>query len=213
MNRADQQGTEMKVEFFLDYRSPYSYLASTQVGRLDAEVEITPVDAFSVMRSVNNQPSTACPPKARYAFSDAVRWAKYYGVPFAPNMGLLSAMRTGQFDGTLLPRAGLAARQLGVFGEASEALFGVLWASNDDLTTDEGRERFLTERGLPSLLWQTAMTQEIGEELAELSKGAAGRGVFGVPTFFIDSEIFFGNDRLQFVEARLRELAVKGESA
>jgi 2-hydroxychromene-2-carboxylate isomerase len=61
------EGPDMLVEFIFDYPSPYAYLASTQLGRLGVPVRSEPVGIVDVMRRVNNQPSPACPPKARYA--------------------------------------------------------------------------------------------------------------------------------------------------
>ncbi len=102
----------MQVEFILDYRSPYAYLANTQLKLLDAPVAYKPIDIVEVMKKVNNQPSPLCPPKARYAAIAAARWAKRYDVGFSPNAALIQAMREGRFEGALLSRAGLAAQEL-----------------------------------------------------------------------------------------------------
>ncbi|MFD1561713.1 DsbA family protein [Paraburkholderia silviterrae] len=80
----------MKVEFFLDYGSPCAYLANTQIHRLNTDVEITPPDAPSVMQAENNQMSSACPARMRYASLAIARWAKHYDVPFAPNRRALT---------------------------------------------------------------------------------------------------------------------------
>lgn len=87
----------VQVEFVLDYRSPYRYLANTRVKRLGAQTVYTPVDIVSVMKKVNNQPSTMCPPKAKYAGVDAARWARHYDVPFSPNGGVLEALKQGHW--------------------------------------------------------------------------------------------------------------------
>jgi DSBA-like thioredoxin domain len=89
---------KMQVQFVLDYRSPYAYLANAQIASLGAQVSYEPVDILSVMKEVNNQPSPMCPPKAKYAGLDATRWAKHYGVPFSPNMALLAALRQGDLE-------------------------------------------------------------------------------------------------------------------
>jgi len=203
----------MKVVFYLDYRSPFAYLANSQVGALPAEVERKPVDVISVMQAVNNQPSTACPSKVRYSLLDANRWAKHYGVPFSPNMALLRAMGSRQFDGVTLVKAALAAEDLGVFEAANTAFFSAVWASDMDLTSDSIRTEFLRSNGLPSMLWEAAMDPSIAERLTMQSRSAAERGVFGVPTFFVGDEMFFGNDRLQFVGDCLRKPASVGDAA
>ena len=117
----------MQVQFILDYRSPYAYLANTQIMSMGVQIEHKPVEIVSVMKRVNNQPSPMCPPKAKYAGLDAARWAKHYGVPYSPNRPLLEALRTGQLKSDLLSRAGIAAQKLGAFQQVNDALFGAVW--------------------------------------------------------------------------------------
>ncbi|WP_024519504.1 2-hydroxychromene-2-carboxylate isomerase [Bradyrhizobium sp. Tv2a-2] len=196
----------MPIEFVLDYRSPYSYLASTQITKLGAQVHYQPIDIVWVMKKVDNQPSSLDSPKVRYSVVDGVRWAKQYGVPFSPNVKLFDALMQGQVRSDLLSRAGIAGQQLGAFEKVSSALFTVVWGGNsDDLTSEEGRSKFAKSHALPPELWDVANSDDVGEKLATNNERAAARGVFGVPTFFVGDEMFFGNDRLSFVKARLQE--------
>ncbi|MET1025758.1 MAG: DsbA family protein [Dongiaceae bacterium] len=195
----------MRVEFILDYRSPYAYLLNTQMKNLNTTVEYRPIDIVEVMKKVNNQPSPLCPPKGRYALFDAGRWAQHYGVGFTPNMAFLQALREGRFEGTMASRAALAAQQLGVFDRLNDALFTAIWAGTDDLVSDEGRAAFLVRHHIAAPdLWRLAEDPSIRKKLAEDALEFAERGVFGVPTVFVDSEMFFGNDRLDFIRARLQ---------
>jgi 2-hydroxychromene-2-carboxylate isomerase len=57
----------MRIDFVLDYRSPYAYLANTQIGAFGAEVGYQPVDIFWVMKQVDNNAFPMCPTKAKYA--------------------------------------------------------------------------------------------------------------------------------------------------
>ena len=193
----------MNLQSVFDYRSPYAYLANTRLPGLNHPVDYIAVDIIAVMKQVNNQPSPACPPKARYSGIDAGRWAALYQVPFAPNPAFFQAMREGQVDGALLVRAALAAQQTGVFETLHPALFAAVWAGNADLASPQGRDHFVSELGLNTDLWQLADSPAIRDQLAANNDEAARRGVFGVPTFFCDDEMFFGNDRLDFVRAAL----------
>ena len=193
----------MQVQFILDYRSPYAYLANTQIMSMGVQIEHKPVEIVSVMKRVNNQPLPMCPPKAKYAGVDAARWAKHYGVPYSPNRPLLEALRTGQLKSDLLSRAGIAAQKLGAFQQVNDALFGAVWGCSAALTSAVDRLNFLTSRALPLELWDIAESAEIQELLAANGERAIAQGVFGVPTFFVDGEMFFGNDRLDFVKAKL----------
>jgi 2-hydroxychromene-2-carboxylate isomerase len=193
----------MQVQFVLDYRSPYAYLANTQLASMGAELSYEPLDIVSVMKKVNNQPSPMCPPKAKYAKLDATRWAKHYGVPFSPNGALFDALRQGHVRNDLFSRAAIAGQQLGVFGQMNDALFGAVWAGSDDLASADGRSQFAVRHALPPELWELAESAEVEEKLTANNERAVARGVFGVPTFFVNDEMFFGNDRLSFVKASL----------
>lgn len=194
----------MILQFVFDYRSPYAYLANTRLPSLNAPIDYRPVDVLAVMRAVNNRPSPECPAKARYSRKDAGRWARLYGVPLAPNAALMGAMKTGDFDGTLLGRAGLAAIELGVFEAAHDALFAAVWAGEDDVLSASGKAAFLTRNGIDADIWQRADSPEIRERLALNDEHAVSHGVFGVPSFLVGGELFFGNDRLDFVRAALQ---------
>jgi len=194
----------MRIEFISDYRSPYSYLANAKLKTMEVDVDHKPLDIVAVMRLVNNRPSPECPAKARYSGIDAPRWAKLYGVEFSPNQALLKAMSAGAFDGATLSRVALVAQRLGIFDQVNDALFEAMWAGDDDLASEDGRSRFLRKRNIAADdLWSLGSEPEIVRLQAEQAKAAADRGVFGAPTIFVGDEMFFGNDRLSFVEARL----------
>jgi 2-hydroxychromene-2-carboxylate isomerase len=204
----------MDVEFVYDYRSPYAYLADTQLATLGARIVYKPVEILSVMKAGNNQPTPKCPPKQRYTALDAARWAEHYGVLLTCNSAFLRAMAAGRFDGALLLRVDLAARELGVFDSVHKALFEAVWASSADLTTEEGRKSFFGARGIRvDEVWRLACEQRTGELLARRGEEAVERGVFGVPTFFVGEEMFFGNDRLDFVRERLWAVRPEGVTA
>jgi 2-hydroxychromene-2-carboxylate isomerase len=195
----------MPVEFVFDYPSPYAYLASTQLENLGVPVCYEPIGIVEVMKRVNNQPSPACPPKARYAAIDAARWAHRYDVPFEINQAFLTALGTGTFDYQILTRGALVAQELDVFAPYNTAVFAAIWGKPQDIVTEGGRETFLKTLGIDaSHFWRRAESPDLHEELRRRNDVAAQRGVFGVPTFFVDNEMYFGNDRLDFVRAAVR---------
>ncbi|MDG9928985.1 MULTISPECIES: 2-hydroxychromene-2-carboxylate isomerase [unclassified Pseudomonas] len=195
----------MSLQSVFDYRSPYAYLANTRLPELNTTISYFPVDILEVMKKVNNQPSPACPAKAKYSGTDAGRWAAIYGVPLIPNGAFFQAMRAGQVEGAILARAAVAALEVGIFDIVHSALFEAVWAGTDDLVTPEGRAAFLQKLGLDVDIWQIADSPAVREQLAANNEEAARRGVFGVPTFFCGNEMFFGNDRLDFVRAALKK--------
>ena len=198
-----QTEENVQVQFVFDYRSIYSYLANTQINTLGVLIDYQPVDIVAVMKEVNNQPSPMCPPKARYSHMDATRWAGRYGVPLSANKALFDAMRQGVLKNAFLSRAALAAQQMGIFEQVNDALFGAVWAGSEDLATEEGRSHFAATRGIPAALWEVAESPDVVTQLAANNARAVANGVFGAPTFFVDQEMFFGNDRLSFVKGKL----------
>jgi 2-hydroxychromene-2-carboxylate isomerase len=197
------------IDFVFDYRSPYSYLGDTQLKRLGADVRYVPIDILAVMTEVNNQPSPKCPPKAAYAALDAGRWAARYGVALRKNQAFFGSFARKETDPALLSRAAIAAQRLGIFDKVHTGLFEAVWGGGADLSTAEARDKFLESLGVADVrLWERADEPDIRQALEANSHAAAKRGVFGVPTFFVGDEMFFGNDRVEFVADALKKRAV-----
>jgi 2-hydroxychromene-2-carboxylate isomerase len=192
------------IEFYFDYLSPYAYLANTQLAKLDAEIAYRPVFIMDVMKLVNNQPSPKCPAKARYAALDAARWAKRYAVPLSHNQNLWRALSSGQLDPHCLIRGALAAQEAGEFHQYHAAIFNAVWRMPHDLASASERDAVLQDAGLsPEAIWARADSAALHAQLDQCNREAAEKGIFGAPTFVIEGEMFFGNDRLDFVAERI----------
>ena len=195
----------MSLKFVFDYRSPYAYLANTQLKSLPVTAQMLPVDIVAVMAIVGNQPSPKCPPKARYSGMDAGRWARRYGVPLSPNKAAMAAMGSGQIAADLFSRAAVAAQDLGVFDALHGALFSAYWVEPVDLVSEQGRVQLLRNQGIDVDVWAHAEQDAVRDALRSRVEAAAEQGVFGAPTFFVGEEMFFGNDRLKFVRDALTQ--------
>lgn len=127
-------------------------------------------------------------------------WARHYGVPFRPNpyfpVNTLTLMR------------GAAAAQLdGFFERYHPAIYRAMWVDGRNLNDMTEVAKVLTEAGLDAArVGQRVQDQDVKDRLKATTDEAVARGVFGAPTCFVDDTMFFGNDRLPFVE-----LALKGE--
>ena len=138
----------MTVRFAFDYRSPFSYLANSQLAGLGASsIEFQPVDVLRLMEKVNNQPSSKCSNKLKYAFADAARWAAIYGLPLQPNRAFFASPEAPQVARLLL-RGALAAEAHGVFGPYHAAIFEAMWGTPADLITTQGRLAVLAAKVL-----------------------------------------------------------------
>lgn len=194
-----------RIEFFYDFRSPYSYLAFTQLRAMDVEVALRPMQILEVMKIVGNTPTTiTCAAKGRYARIDLARWAQRYGIPFQP-----SNMREN--DGDACSRAVLAARTPAEADAITLALYRAGWSEAKPLATRADILAAIAAAGIdPAPIAARIDAPEIVAQLEANTKEAAERGVFGSPTTFVGDAMFFGNDRLDFLRehlARLEEAA------
>lgn len=190
------------LEFFFDLSSPYSYLAATQVEavceRAGARLFWKPMLLGAVFKAVSNTMPAAVIPKAQYMLKDLTRWAAHYGVPFRMS--------------SRFPVNALKAMRLIVAAEASEknaalalALFRAVWVDDRDVTAEDELRAIAGEVGLDGgPLLAAIETQEVKDKLRAYTDQAIARGVFGAPALIVGSELFWGNDRLHFVEEALR---------
>jgi 2-hydroxychromene-2-carboxylate isomerase len=196
-----------RLEFFFDYGSPYSYLADSQLRALRArtgcEIRYRPMLLGGVFKATGNR-SPALEPveaKRRYGGVELRRFVDRLGVPFQWNPHF-------PIDTLRLMRAAHAAQRLGVFPAFHAAVYPAFWAAGEDLGDDAVVARVLGAAGLEGdRLLAAAREDEAKAALRATTDEAVARGAFGAPTFFVDDEMFFGNDRLDFVERALREAA------
>ncbi|MGY4256666.1 2-hydroxychromene-2-carboxylate isomerase [Bradyrhizobium sp. USDA 4516] len=196
-----------QIEFYFDFGSPYSYLAQTQLKKLAADAQATivymPINVLDLMKATGNTPTTIeCKAKRKYAKSDLQRWVKKYGVGWEPNQHFR------HIDLNFLLRGAIAAIKLGVGTEFVSEVFAGLYAQVLDLGNVEIFKDFLKKNGLPAdRILELMAQEEISEELKARNKAAEDAGLFGTPTFRIEEELYFGNDRLPFVEAAAKAQA------
>lgn len=184
------------IEFFFDIASPYSYLAATQIDDLGERVGVTvrwrPFLLGGVFKAVGNQPPATLPSRGQYMLKDLHRWAAAYQQPFTfpstfPMNSLLAMRALTALDEPARPEAALG-------------LFRAYWVDDRDLTRPEVIADIIGEDA-PA----RSVLPEVKGALRATTDEAVERGAFGAPTIFVGDEMFFGNDRLHFVEALLSD--------
>ncbi|MEN0107375.1 MAG: 2-hydroxychromene-2-carboxylate isomerase [Pseudomonas sp.] len=190
------------LEFFFDVGSPTTYLAWTQLPKIaaDAGVEITwkPMLLGGVFKATGNQSPIAIPAKAQYTIADMQRFATRYGVP-------LSFNRFFPINTLLLMRG--AAGYLGTanFHPYLQAVFTALWVEQKNLGDPAVVAQVLSAAGLDPQEFERLINDEaVKQRLKDITEDAIKRGAFGAPIFFVDGEMHFGQDRLDFVAEALR---------
>ena len=195
------------IDYYFAFMSPYAYLAHTQLPKIAAEhgatVAYRPFRILELMKLVGNRPTTIeCANKNRYAGADLKRWVKRYNVDFARNPNSKS------FDFAELDRAALVAIADGRGAAYVTAIFAAIWGKPEDLSQRTVLQAVLSRAGFDSKhLLERANAETITAQLDAATNAAAERGVFGAPTMFIGEQMFFGNDRLDFVVEALRSAA------
>ena len=190
------------IKFYYDFLSPYSYLACTQLpaltARHDVTIEYKPIHVLQLMESVGNQPTTVlCKAKLAYAYQDLARWAATYDVPFTPNPHL------GSIDSTPLLLGALVANELDVGRQYAESVFSAYWTQQAALENAEELLKILNEAAISNadeiVERRSSKTAQLEDNIGE----AIADGVFGVPSFVTEAGLYFGNDRLSFLERAL----------
>ena len=191
-----------RLEYFFDYVSPFSYLADSQlpalVERTGAELCYRPFLLGGVMKASGNSPPFSVPAKGRYVLLDSQRWAARYGLPLHPNPHFPV--------NTVLPlRAALVLQEDGGFPAYHDALFKAMWSEGQNVADAAVLRTLLEKLGIDAdHVFARCQEPPIKDSLRANTDEAVERGAFGAPTFFVGDQIFFGNDRLDFVEAALR---------
>jgi 2-hydroxychromene-2-carboxylate isomerase len=190
-----------ELEFFYDFVSPYSYLASTRVealaARTGATVRFRPFLLGGVFRATGNRAPVEVEAKGRHMWTDLGRWARHLGVPLArPPVFPTSTV--------LALRVALLAEERGKLVPYTHAAFRAYWGEGRDLAQADVVQAVASSVGLDGAAL-VAAAPTMKERLAAQTQEAVDRGAFGAPTFFVRGEMFVGNDRLEFVEEALRQ--------
>jgi 2-hydroxychromene-2-carboxylate isomerase len=192
-------------EFFFDYGSPFTYLAYTQfpaiAERTGAQIVYRPMLLGGVFKATGNRSPVEVAAKGVWLNADLNRYATHYGVPFAHNP---------HFPINTLPlmRGAVAADNDGRIAAYSDAIFRAIWADQRNMADPIVIGTVLREAGFdPAAMMAAIGTPEVKDKLRMNTEEAVARGVFGAPTCFVGDQMFFGQDRLDFVEKALRKAA------
>ena len=193
-----------QVEFFFDFGSPTAYLAWTQLPRIamEARAEIVwrPMLLGGVFKATGNQSPVLIEPKGKWMFDDMARWARRYGVKLEMNpwfiINTLTLMRGA---------AGLQMREPDRFLKYVDLMFRAMWENPVNLGNADVVAATLQEEGFdPAAFAALVADPAVKQKLIDNTDEAVRRGVFGAPTMFVGDQMFFGQDRLEFVKDALR---------
>jgi 2-hydroxychromene-2-carboxylate isomerase len=193
------------VEFYFDPISPYSWLAARQGARVEAagvRLEFRPVLFAGLLAAHGNRGPAEMAAKRAYTMRDVLRIAARLGLPF-------QGPPTHPFNPLRALRMCIALEEATERRRFGIALMDGAWARGLDLTDDAVLAVLAHECGLDgAALLARAGAADIKQRLVDATNTAVAAGIFGVPTYRIDGEIFWGEDRIDALLWRVRGRAI-----
>ena len=188
-------------DFYFDYGSPTSYLAYAQlpgiIARTGVTVNFRPILLGGLLQQTSNQSPMDLPAKRKWMTADMEFFAGRYGVPFAVNPHF-------PINTLVLMRGAVYAQQEGFLDQYSDAVFDAMWGNPVNMADPSVIAKVLRTADL-DVEKIVAGTQDpiIKDRLKANTQEAFDRGAFGAPTVFIGERMFFGQDRMRYVEELL----------
>ena len=194
------------LEYFFDYASPYTYLAASQIPglieRTGCTVEYKPMLLGGLMVETGNSPPGSVPAKGAYMGADIARWLKRYDLPFEFNPHFpVVTIKPLRATLVVLDESGPKED----FFRLKDALFKAVWVDKANPNEVDQLRAIIEGAGLDAdHILERCNDPAIKAQLKANTDEAVSRGAFGAPTFYVGDEMFFGNDRLDFVEEALQ---------
>jgi len=184
------------LQFWFEFASTYSYLAASRIessaARSGVTVEWKPFLLGPIFQSQgwNDSPFNIYPAKGRYMWRDLERSCERTGIAWR---------RPSQFprNGLLAARVACLAAQESWCAEFTRRVYAANFAEDRDIANAKVIGAILEALGQPvSDVLARAQTDENKQRLRRQTDEAASLGIFGAPSFIVDDELFWGNDRL-----------------
>ena len=181
------------VDWYFDFVSPYSYISLHRLKQLPAEISYKPVLFAGLLNHWGQKGPAEIPAKRRWTYRWCTWWAKELGIPFR-------FPAEHPFNPLQHLRLALAC---GCRPDAVKRIFESVWMSGANATEPAAFQALCRELGVG-----TEQLAAAKDELRSNTEDAAARGVFGVPSFVLDGEVFWGADAMDFVRAFLEDRSV-----
>lgn len=199
----------MKLEFFFDCSSPWTYLAFHNVQPLakemDIEIDWKPILVGGIFNTVNPSVyegrANPVKVKARYHLKDMMDWARLAGlkIVFPPRIFPINSVKA--------MRACLVLKDQALLVPFAAKVFEDYWSDEKDIADEEVLSGILTSVGADAEAVLAAIkTQAIKDALKANTQEVMDRGGFGSPTMYLGEDMFFGNDRLPLVKAAIERM-------
>jgi len=194
------------VDYYLAPQSPWAYLGHQRLveiaARAGATVRVMPIDLGGKVFPISGglPLGQRAPQRQAYRLVELQRFSEHLNAPlnlkpkFFPVGGDDAARLIIAAD---LTQGSAAAMQV------AGAVLSACWAQERNIADDKVLAELLVEQGLPAALLEQSHSQAVQERYEAYTQAAIDAGVFGAPSYVVGGEIFWGQDRLDFVERAL----------
>ena len=194
------------VDYYFAPQSPWAYLGHQRladlVQRTGAAVRVMPIDLGGKVFPISGglPLGQRAPQRQAYRLMELQRFSQHLKVPLTLKPRYFPV---GGDDAARL----IIAADLALGAQAAMKIAGAIlaacWAQERNMADDKVLAELLSEQDLPGSLMEASRTQAVQERYETYTQAAIDAGVFGAPSYVVDGEIFWGQDRLDFVERAL----------
>ena len=199
---------EKTIDYYFAPMSPWSYLGHERLVTIArkhrAQIKVKPVDFMKIFPASGGLPlAKRAPQRLKYRLTELARWQKHLGVP------LTLEPKFFPYDPTAASLLILAAANdlddsLAML--ITSAIYKGCWVEDRNMGEPEELLDIVKAQGLDAVgLLQTARSEENMARYAALTDEAMERDVFGAPTYVYKDELFWGQDRLDFLDRALED--------
>lgn len=193
------------VDYYFAAQSPWTYLGHARFAQLaqaaQADIRVLPVDFGKVFAASGGLPlPKRAPQRQAYRLVELARFRDFLQQPLIlqPRYFPVAADDAARLIVAVdLQDGAVAAMRI------SAAVFGAVWVQQRDIANPVVLAQLLQEQGLPAGRLADSRSQSVHDQYAANTDAAIAAGVFGAPSYCIDGEIFWGQDRLDFVAHKL----------
>ncbi|WP_396431034.1 2-hydroxychromene-2-carboxylate isomerase [Limnohabitans sp.] len=194
------------VDYYFAPQSPWAYLGHQRladiVQRTGAAVRVMPIDLGGKVFPISGglPLGQRAPQRQAYRLVELQRFSQHLNVPL--NLKPQYFPVGGDDAARLIIAADLALGSAGAMAIAG-AILTACWAQERNMADDKVLADLLQEQNLPASLLAQSHSQAVQERYEACTQAAIDAGVFGAPSYVLDGEVFWGQDRLDFVERAL----------
>ena len=194
------------VDYYFAPQSPWAYLGHQRladiVQRTGATVRVMPIDLGGKVFPISGglPLGQRAPQRLAYRLVELQRFSQHLNVPL--NLKPKYFPVGGDDAARLIIAADIAQGAAAAMAIAG-AILAACWAQERNMADDKVLAELLSEQGLPVSLLEQSHSQTVQARYEACTQAAIDAGVFGAPSYVIDGELFWGQDRLDFVERAL----------